>query len=216
MTFVWRTGAVDDPAEMALSHNAAHGLRIGVSVVLAIALVYLFLIVKTFQKYGDAMDKRFNTKVVNWAREGRYAQIGSHPAAWQPSPLRSWSRSHSRSRSPRRYGSRSPRARRSYSPYPTPIYMMSSPRSISPRPRSWRPHRGHGSVMRERSRGSPLILADPGPSFGRPFTAEREFAPFPAAKVKKLPYDDEETFPPSLLQDRDILIEDWWNFILVG
>ncbi|KAJ7257248.1 hypothetical protein B0H12DRAFT_1015421, partial [Mycena haematopus] len=51
MAFTWRTGATDDLVSAALSSNAARGLRIGVSAVLAVALVYFFLIVKTLRKY---------------------------------------------------------------------------------------------------------------------------------------------------------------------
>ncbi|KAJ7175145.1 hypothetical protein C8R43DRAFT_943413 [Mycena crocata] len=68
-------GALADPVNTALSNHTAHGLRIGVSAVLAVALIYVFLIVKTFRKYGDVMDQKWNEKVMGWAREGRYAQI---------------------------------------------------------------------------------------------------------------------------------------------
>ncbi|KAJ7205051.1 hypothetical protein GGX14DRAFT_308511, partial [Mycena pura] len=51
MAFAWRTGAVNDHDAAALAPTAARGLRIGVSTVLAVALIYLFFIVKTFRKY---------------------------------------------------------------------------------------------------------------------------------------------------------------------
>src|ERR1700761_2021073 len=85
MAFAWRTGAVNDHDAAALAPTAARGLRIGVSTVLAVALIYLFFIVKTFRKYGDGMDKSWREKVIGWAHEGLYAQIGSHPT-WQPKP----------------------------------------------------------------------------------------------------------------------------------
>ncbi|KAJ7339203.1 hypothetical protein DFH08DRAFT_705094, partial [Mycena albidolilacea] len=52
MAYAWRTGAAEDPVNAALSNNAALGLRIGASAVLGVALVYFFLVVKTFRKYG--------------------------------------------------------------------------------------------------------------------------------------------------------------------
>ncbi|KAJ7177414.1 hypothetical protein C8R43DRAFT_942686 [Mycena crocata] len=62
MAFTWRTGALADPVDTALSNHTARGLRIGVSAVLAVALVYVFLIVKTFRKYGDVMGQKWNEK----------------------------------------------------------------------------------------------------------------------------------------------------------
>ncbi|KAJ7113307.1 hypothetical protein C8R43DRAFT_131440 [Mycena crocata] len=58
MAFTGRTGALADPVDTALSNHTARGLHIGVSAVLVVALVYVFLIVKTFRKYGDVMDKK--------------------------------------------------------------------------------------------------------------------------------------------------------------
>ncbi|KAJ7500601.1 hypothetical protein B0H11DRAFT_2225591 [Mycena galericulata] len=81
MAFAWRTGAAGDSNASVLSNNAARGLRIGVSAVLGVALVYLFLIVRTFRKYGDVMDQEWNEKVFNWAREGRKSQSQSFAAA---------------------------------------------------------------------------------------------------------------------------------------
>ncbi|KAK7036155.1 hypothetical protein R3P38DRAFT_2910819 [Favolaschia claudopus] len=70
MAFAWRTGAVGDPQNTALSNNAAFGLRLGMTTVLTVALVYLVLIIRTFQRYGDSMDRRWDQKVVQqWAKE---------------------------------------------------------------------------------------------------------------------------------------------------
>ncbi|KAJ7894423.1 hypothetical protein B0H14DRAFT_2334399, partial [Mycena olivaceomarginata] len=51
MAYTWRTGAAEDPVNTALSNNAALGLRIGVSAVLGVALIYFSLVVITFRKY---------------------------------------------------------------------------------------------------------------------------------------------------------------------
>ncbi|KAJ7084578.1 hypothetical protein B0H15DRAFT_783771 [Mycena belliarum] len=98
MAFAWRTGAITDSVDNAISPNAAQGLRVGLSAVLAVALVYLYLILRTFRTYGDAMDRKWNEKVSRWAREGRYAQIQSYPRTWASTSVRSSRHSRSRRR----------------------------------------------------------------------------------------------------------------------
>ncbi|KAJ7613891.1 hypothetical protein DFH06DRAFT_1307742 [Mycena polygramma] len=192
MAFTWRTGATEDPVNAALSHNAAYGLRIGVSAVLAVAFVYLFLILKTLSKYGDAMDKRWNEKVISWVQEGRYPQIGAYPGAWQPSPLsRSPTRAHWRS------GSERPEMR---------SYRSSSP--IRPPSRGRRSRRG-------RSREIPPERSNPAESFDRPVAVvnAHDLVPFAAVKVMDLLSDSSRThIIPSVLQDRDIMPTDWLRF----
>ncbi|KAJ7725425.1 hypothetical protein DFH07DRAFT_252722 [Mycena maculata] len=201
MAFTWRTGAADSSAASALSDNAARGLRIGVSAVLAVALIYLFLVVKTFRKYGDAMDKRWSEKVFSWAQEGRYGQIGAYPGAWQPSPLAS--RSISRSSPPYPSHSESPR------PAPYTHYPMPGSRA----------HHGRES---ERSRDVPIVLPSPPVSFDRPFTPlQHPSIPFHAIKVMNLRYHGSGSVrtPPSLmevLRERRILLEEWLRFTAVG
>ncbi|KAJ6537276.1 hypothetical protein DFH09DRAFT_1178377 [Mycena vulgaris] len=201
MAFVWRTGAVEDPVDTALSHNTAHGLRIGVSAVLAVALAYLFLIVKTFRKYGDVMDKKWNEKVYSWAREGRYAQIGVHSGAWRSSLSLSRSRSRTRRRS-RSLISSSPRDRQ----YAPPMHSSRSIPGISPTD-------GRRSFPHERNRDIPPATPTRADSFGRLFVPDGELVPFPAIKVMDLRYRSSRTCPlPTLLQDRDILLADWLRF----
>ena len=53
MSFVWRTGAADDPqTRPPLSSPAALASRIGISTVLALGVVYFGMIVKTLRSYG--------------------------------------------------------------------------------------------------------------------------------------------------------------------
>ncbi|KAJ7290391.1 hypothetical protein C8J57DRAFT_997864, partial [Mycena rebaudengoi] len=51
MAFAWQTGEARDAADIALSHHTALGLRIGVSAMLTVAVVYFFLVIKTFSHY---------------------------------------------------------------------------------------------------------------------------------------------------------------------
>ncbi|KAJ7915860.1 hypothetical protein B0H13DRAFT_1609989 [Mycena leptocephala] len=204
MVFTWRTGATEDPVDTALSHNAARGLRIGVSTVLAAALIYFFLIVKTFRKYGDTMDKRWKEKVIGWAREGRYTQIGTYPGAWEPSSL--GSRSRSRSRTSMYTGSRS-----------DPVIVHSS-RSRSPIQPTSRPQRGRRFSRSGPSREIPPVRSPPVASFNRSsifvgISNIHGLTPFAAVKVMDLRYNSSRTYPlPNLLQGRDILLADWLQF----
>ncbi|KAJ7832002.1 hypothetical protein B0H13DRAFT_243382 [Mycena leptocephala] len=74
MSFVWLSGSGQDDFNLELSPHAALGTRIGLTVVLALALVYFALIVKTFHRYGDALDHEWVRTVNEWAKEGAGAQ----------------------------------------------------------------------------------------------------------------------------------------------
>ncbi|KAJ7215369.1 hypothetical protein GGX14DRAFT_326734, partial [Mycena pura] len=74
MAFTWRTGAVNDPDPgTPISPIVARGLRIAVSAVLVLGLIYFFLVVETFRKYGDVMDQRWKEKVTLWVQGDPYA-----------------------------------------------------------------------------------------------------------------------------------------------
>ncbi|KAJ7664101.1 hypothetical protein B0H17DRAFT_1143835 [Mycena rosella] len=205
MAFTWRTGAADDPVDTALSHTTARGLRIGVSAVLAVAVVYLFLIVRTFRKYGDVMDRKWNEKVVNWAREGRYAQIGAYDGAWRSSLEGRDGGSRNR------WYSRRP-STPPYSRYPAAAH-------------SWRGYDAPSSFVAERTRDvSPLVPTFDGPfapppvptaaPFDRPFVQTALLTPFTAIKIMDLRsrFSRVCPFPALDLQERDILLADWRRF----
>ncbi|KAF8209643.1 hypothetical protein K438DRAFT_1711883 [Mycena galopus ATCC 62051] len=197
MAFTWRTGATTDSISTAISQNAARGLRIGVSALLAVALVYFFLIVKMFRKYGDGMDRRWNKKVIAWAQEGRYLQIGANPGAWEPSSL----------------GSASPRRIRPSRAVPSNDTPRLPPRSPV---RAYSIRHDRRSSGSRRSRGTPPISSAAAfalPAFDRPFSSSVEMMPFAAVKIMDLRYNSSRTYPmPSLLQTRDILLPDWLKF----
>lgn len=53
LSFVWRTGSVNDPPERdPLSTHAILGPRIAITGVFAIGMIYFFLIVRTLKSYG--------------------------------------------------------------------------------------------------------------------------------------------------------------------
>ncbi|KAJ7290423.1 hypothetical protein C8J57DRAFT_1045492 [Mycena rebaudengoi] len=84
MVFVWQTGEPTDTDSTAagLSPRSALALRIAVTGLLTIAMVYLFLIIRTFRHYGDYMDRKWNDKVLTWARDyarlARQSEKGNH------------------------------------------------------------------------------------------------------------------------------------------
>ncbi|KAJ7797468.1 hypothetical protein B0H14DRAFT_2389724 [Mycena olivaceomarginata] len=99
MAFTWRTGAADDYASIILPRTAL-ALRIGVSAVLLLALIYLLLIIDTFKRYGDALDTRWKEKVARWTSKGKSgtlkasnkaesSSIGTWAGTW-PGDLEPW------------------------------------------------------------------------------------------------------------------------------
>ncbi|KAK7036130.1 hypothetical protein R3P38DRAFT_2910716 [Favolaschia claudopus] len=198
MAFAWRTGAANDPEEGALSHNAALGLRIGTSALLVVALVYFILIIRTFRKYGDSMDKKWNEKVIQWAHEGRYPAITTQPGYWEPDALKGRS-SLRGNRYSRPYGSGS-----SFEPAPIQRSDSSGPR------------RGRHSSVRPRG-PDPAAPPTPALPFDRPFENKSDSASLPlfdAVKVMDLVHGGVRTYPrPNDLRRRDILLSDWDSFI---
>ena len=95
MTFVWRTGTTDPPLPP-LSPHAALGPRIVISSVLGLGLIYFLLVLNTFRRYGDDMDKAWIARVTGWAREklsdekrhhrypGELRRPRSHPLSYSP------------------------------------------------------------------------------------------------------------------------------------
>lgn len=95
MAFVWRTGAGEDPPVTTLSPHARLALRLAVTVVFALGVIYFVLIVTTFRRYGDAMDAEWRQRVMGWAKEGPAYTYVDRPSyrSYAPSslPRSSWS-----------------------------------------------------------------------------------------------------------------------------
>jgi hypothetical protein len=70
LSFVWRTSDSTLPSTFgALSSNGELGVRIAITTVFFLGLVYFVLIVNTLQKYGAAMDDKWKQKVMQWVAE---------------------------------------------------------------------------------------------------------------------------------------------------
>ncbi|KAJ6472660.1 hypothetical protein DFH09DRAFT_953981 [Mycena vulgaris] len=92
MSFIWLSGIELNSNSFWVSPQAALGLRIGLTVVFSLALMYFVLIVKTFHRYGDALDEEWMRTVRGWVKEetlGLREKDPSHgyvpysrPASW--------------------------------------------------------------------------------------------------------------------------------------
>ncbi|KAH9479828.1 hypothetical protein JR316_0008423 [Psilocybe cubensis] len=71
MTFVWRTSS-QAPGSLSthgISHAALLGVRVAISVLLGLGVVYMLSAMYTFRRYGDKMDKNWRKRVGVWVRE---------------------------------------------------------------------------------------------------------------------------------------------------
>ncbi|KAJ6568353.1 hypothetical protein DFH09DRAFT_918081 [Mycena vulgaris] len=115
MSFIWLGGTTQDATNFAISPRASLGLRIGLTVVFSLGLVYFALIVRTFHRYGDPLDREWMRTVNEWTKEVYYMPYTTQPPppAWPTDhkPFVVPSRHHSRrsisTRSPSRLARRS-------------------------------------------------------------------------------------------------------------
>ena len=78
MSFIWRTG-VTDTTPPGLSNTGLLTIRIVMTVVLGIGVVYGFLIMTTFQRYGAVMDKAWKQRIDDWIAEKATGNRESFP-----------------------------------------------------------------------------------------------------------------------------------------
>ncbi|KAL0063491.1 hypothetical protein AAF712_009585 [Marasmius tenuissimus] len=83
LSFVWRTGAVDDPDEFeGLSPRAILGPRIAITAVFLLGLVYFFAILRTLQSYGqgEPLERRKGSRFYDQRRRAREPYVAPPPA----------------------------------------------------------------------------------------------------------------------------------------
>jgi F0F1-type ATP synthase membrane subunit a len=77
LSFVWRTGSSTSPPSTgtfeALSPRGAVGVRIAITSVFFLGMIYFVLIMKTLRKYGTRMDQKWKQKVMEWIVEDTMA-----------------------------------------------------------------------------------------------------------------------------------------------
>jgi hypothetical protein len=88
MSFVWRSG-VTSTTPPGLSDTGLLVLRIFITVVLGVGVLYGFLIMTTFQRYGTVMDKAWKQRIDKWIEEK--AEPFPQPPLDKPSYPSHWS-----------------------------------------------------------------------------------------------------------------------------
>jgi len=76
MAFIWRTGTGN--TVLTSSHDALWP-RIVLTVVLGVGVLYFILIMTTFRRYGDIMDRAWRARVVGWLQEAVDGQLPQDP-----------------------------------------------------------------------------------------------------------------------------------------
>ena len=89
MTFVWRAGTADERTGPTASFAQALAPRIIISAVLAVGALYFVLVVQTFARYGDLMDRRWRERVLTQYLASRTMSPRPPPPPRAPSPSRS-------------------------------------------------------------------------------------------------------------------------------
>jgi len=88
MSFVWRTSAQDANPPGDLSKGALLAVRIVITVVLGVGVLYGWLIISTFSRYGEAMDKAWKQRIDGWLDEKAVTQqyLPQSTAPYTPYP----------------------------------------------------------------------------------------------------------------------------------
>ncbi|KAJ7869201.1 hypothetical protein B0H14DRAFT_2346259 [Mycena olivaceomarginata] len=69
MSFIWLSGSSQDSVDLVLSPRAALGPRIALTVVFFLGVIYFGLIVGTFHRYGDPLDREWMRVVNEWMKD---------------------------------------------------------------------------------------------------------------------------------------------------
>lgn len=138
MAFVWRTGTVDAITSSTLSQKTALGPRVAISAVLGLGVLYFLLILNTFRRYGDVMDKAWQARVAGWRQMIGYGHGRHHSSSSYSRDDREYSfRSSMESSSPPRQRYPTTPFQASLSNTPTPMwgdYPSGVPAPIIPPP----------------------------------------------------------------------------------
>lgn len=69
MVFAWQTTSLVDANPSPLSPNVLLGVRVLLSVVLGLGILYGALIITTFSRYGEVMDRTWKQRIDQWAED---------------------------------------------------------------------------------------------------------------------------------------------------
>ncbi|KIM38312.1 hypothetical protein M413DRAFT_30162 [Hebeloma cylindrosporum] len=84
MSFVWRTTVQDAGPPTALSGGSLLAVRIVITFVLGLGMVYAWLILSTFSRYGTAMDEAWKSRINGWLDEKAVTQQSLLPQPTAP------------------------------------------------------------------------------------------------------------------------------------
>ncbi|KAJ7173467.1 hypothetical protein C8R46DRAFT_892782 [Mycena filopes] len=69
MSFIWLSGSSQDQVDFSVSPRVLLGLRIALTLVFVLGIIYFVLIVRTFHRYGDPLDREWRRRVDEWTKE---------------------------------------------------------------------------------------------------------------------------------------------------
>lgn len=72
MSYIWRTAANIQESPPPLSDLTVLKIRIGITILLGLALVYACFILATFRRYGSAMDVKWAARIDSWRLDNMY------------------------------------------------------------------------------------------------------------------------------------------------
>ena len=87
MSFIWRSGVADTTPPPGLSDTGVLIIRVVMSAVLGIGLLYGVLIMTTFQRYGTVMDKAWKQRIDDWIKEKSTGNKDSFPQPALDDPM---------------------------------------------------------------------------------------------------------------------------------
>ncbi|PPQ98668.1 hypothetical protein CVT26_013814 [Gymnopilus dilepis] len=75
MSFVWRTTPFSQPSTTDESPVQVLIPRLIISLVVTLGVVYFFLIATTLRKYGELMDRAWQTRIWGWMQDGNFGDL---------------------------------------------------------------------------------------------------------------------------------------------
>ncbi|KAJ3508099.1 hypothetical protein NLJ89_g5943 [Agrocybe chaxingu] len=96
MSFVWRTGTIDDAERAPPTYREVLAPRIVITVILFFGVTYFVLITTTLRRYGESMDRAWQRRIMQWlgdsVPQAQSVHAYSAPSDYIP-PIQPYSRS---------------------------------------------------------------------------------------------------------------------------
>src|SRR6266446_5006279 len=85
MSFVWHTSTHSTNPPPDLSKGSLLAIRLIITIILGLSVLYCGLILSTFSQYGECMDRAWKERIDSWLEEKAGTQYLSQPMAPYPS-----------------------------------------------------------------------------------------------------------------------------------